>query len=82
MVTYPEDEIEEEEHVFDAFRAAFHAHGVGFWRMFLKPVNDEAAVMQSSRWLNSGLRVSCCLDSVDVKKKRATPRFLPLTESS
>ncbi len=45
MVTYPEDEIEEEEHVFDAFRAALHAHGVGFWRMFLKPENEEV-----SRW--------------------------------
>lgn len=43
MATYPEDEIEKEEHVFDAFRAAFHAHGVGFWRMFLKLDNEEVS---------------------------------------
>ncbi len=50
MATYPEDEIEKEEHVFDAFRAAFHAHGVGFWRMFLKPVNEEVS-RGSSRYV-------------------------------
>lgn len=43
MTTHPEDEIEEEEHVFDAFRAAVHAHGVGFWKMFLKPVDEEVS---------------------------------------
>lgn len=40
MTAYPENEIEEEKHVFDAFRAAFDAHGVGFWRMF-KAFNRE-----------------------------------------
>lgn len=84
MATYPEDEIEEEEHVFDAFRAAFHAHGVGFWRMFLKPVNEEVS-RWSSRYavlalteLNSGLRGSCCLDSIDVKKNGQHPVSSPL----
>lgn len=43
MTTYPEDEIEEEEHVFDTFRAAFDAHGVGYWRVFLKPVSEEVS---------------------------------------
>jgi len=59
MTTYPEDEIEEEEHVFNTFRAAINAnaHGVGFSKgCFLsrltKKCLDEASVTQCSRRLN------------------------------
>lgn len=84
MTTYPEDEIEEEEHVFDTFRAAFNAHGVGYRRMCLKPVKEEV-----SRWSrryteltqtelqSPSVAAAAAAASDDVKKKGQHPVSSP-----